>query len=232
MDSENGIATKSDPKPFDKNEYRLKTFQISLNLLSHILIGIIVGVAITFACRGGLPLNATSIHIVLCVIGYQLLMAQAILSLSPHNSWSAHLKMVDKRRAHWVLQILGSVLAIVGSFIKIVDKPIHWNSYHGQFALVALVFTVVSMVNGLTSLYAYELRKFIPAKLSKLTHICFGVVGFATAGISLCYGMDKASFKTWAGLANTYTLIGFVGAFTAIIIIAPLITFFSKFKRN
>nr|XP_049700196.1 probable transmembrane reductase CYB561D1 isoform X3 [Helicoverpa armigera] len=231
MDTENGREAKLSA-PLDKNEYHLKTFQISLNLFAQLLIGIVVGVILVFALKDGLPSNKTFIHIILCVLGYQLLMAQAILSLSPHNSWSAHLKMVDKRRAHWILQILGSVLAIVGSFIKIVDKPIHWNSYHGQFALVALVFTVVSMVNGLTSLYAYELRKFIPAKLSKLTHICFGVVGFATAGISLCYGMDKASFKTWAGLANTYTLIGFVGAFTAIIIIAPLLTFFSKIKSN
>uniref|UniRef100_A0A2A4JQ72 ascorbate ferrireductase (transmembrane) n=1 Tax=Heliothis virescens TaxID=7102 RepID=A0A2A4JQ72_HELVI len=232
MDSENGISTRSGPKPFDKNEYRLKTFQVSLNLLTHILIGIIVGVALTFACRGGLPLNTTSLHIVLCVIGYQLLMAQAILSLAPHNSWSAHLKMIDKRRAHWILQILGSVLAIAGSFIKILDKAVHWNTLHGQFALVALVFTVASLFNGLTSLYAYEFRKFIPAKLSKLTHICFGVVGFVAASISLCYGMDKVSFKTWTGEATGNTLIAFVGIFTAVIIIAPMLNFFSKFKRN
>lgn len=60
-------------------------------------------------------------------------MAEAILSLSPHNGWSAHLKLVDKRRAHWILQILGSVLAIAGSVVKFVNKNSHWNTYHGQF---------------------------------------------------------------------------------------------------
>lgn len=60
-------------------------------------------------------------------------MAQAILSLSPHNGWSLKLRFVDKKRAHWILQILGSGLAIAGSFIKILDKNIHWNTLHGQF---------------------------------------------------------------------------------------------------
>ncbi|PZC77754.1 hypothetical protein B5X24_HaOG202998 [Helicoverpa armigera] len=231
MDTENGREAKL-AAPLDKNEYHLKTFQISLNLFAQLLIGIVVGVLLVFALKDGLPSNKTFIHIILCVLGYQLLMAHAILSLSPHNSWSAHLKPVDKRRAHWILQCLGSGMAIAGSFIKISDKTVHWNTLHGQFALVALVFSVVSMVNGLASLYAYEFRKFIPALLSKLTHICFGVVGFAAAGISLCYGMEKGFFRSWVGDACAYTLMGFVGAFTAIIIIAPLITFYSKIKRN
>lgn len=63
---------------------------------------------------------------------YQLLMAQSILSLSG-NGWSSKLRLVDKRRAHWILQILGSGLALAGSFIKILDKTVHWNTYHGQF---------------------------------------------------------------------------------------------------
>uniref|UniRef100_A0A2A4JQY6 ascorbate ferrireductase (transmembrane) n=1 Tax=Heliothis virescens TaxID=7102 RepID=A0A2A4JQY6_HELVI len=231
MDTENGAQPKHSA-PLDKNEYRLKTFQISLNLFAQLLIGIVVGVIILFAFRNGLPLNKTSLHALLCVVGYQLLMAHAILSLSPHNSWSAHLKMVDKRRAHWILQCMGSGLAIAGSFIKISDKTAHWDTYHGQFALVALVFSVVSLVNGLSSLYSYELRKFIPAKLSKITHICFGIVGFAASAISLCYGMDKGLFRNWTTDALASTLIAFVATLTAIIIIAPLITFYSKFKRN
>lgn len=60
-------------------------------------------------------------------------MAQAILSLSNENGWSFHLKFMDKRRAHWILQIIGSGLAIGGSFHKILDKNVHWNSLHGQF---------------------------------------------------------------------------------------------------
>lgn len=60
-------------------------------------------------------------------------MAEAILSLSPDNGWSSKLTLVDRRRAHWILQVVGSLLAIVGSIIKFLDKNTHWTTYHGQF---------------------------------------------------------------------------------------------------
>lgn len=206
----------------------LKIFQSSLSLIAHILIGVVTGISILFSLRNGLPIGATPLHIILCVIGYQLLMAQAIIILSSESGWSSRLKLVHKRRIHWIVQIVGFVLAIVGSFIKILDKNIHWNTYHGQFALVAMVFTAVSLVNGLTSLYAYELRKFLPSNLSKLSHICFGTVAFAASSISLCYGFDKSFFINWATLEFTYTIIAFTAAFTFIIIINPFITFYRK----
>ncbi|KAI5646383.1 eukaryotic cytochrome b561 domain-containing protein [Phthorimaea operculella] len=221
-------------KPIDapvryEEKYGLMIIQSGFNLLAHILVGMTVAVCFLFAFRGGLPLGATPLHIVLCVAGYQLLMAEAILSLTNQNGWSSKFRLIDKRRAHWILQILGSGLAIAGSYIKIIDKSVNWNSLHGQFALVALVFTVVSMVNGLSSLWAYEVRRYIPPNLSKITHICFGTVAFAAAGISLCYGMDKGLFRNWTGTdahANTY--IGLAAILTIIVIVNPLITFYTK----
>ncbi|KAI8432195.1 hypothetical protein MSG28_004652 [Choristoneura fumiferana] len=220
-----------------EDNYNLRIFQSTLNLISHIFIGVTVGVLLLHTLRNGLPVGATPQHIILCVLGYQLLMAEAILSLSPNNGWSNRLRLVDKRRAHWILQLLGSGLALGGSFLKILDKDIHWNTLHGQFALVAMVFTSVSLVNGLTSLWAYELRKlWIPQSLSKLTHICFGIVAFAAASITLCYGLDKNLFRNWAGPEFTITMIVIVATFTTIIIIDPFITFYTKgrvvFKRN
>ncbi|CAK1582810.1 unnamed protein product [Parnassius mnemosyne] len=208
--------------------YNLYIFQSTLNLLAHVLIGVVVGICLLFSLRGGLPLGATSTHIILCVLGYQLLMGQAILSLARENGWSAKLRLSDKRRAHWILQIMGSALALAGSFVKILDKKVHWNSYHGQFALVAIVFTVASLINGLTSLYAYEFRRMFNGNISKLTHVCFGIVCFTTASISLCYGFDKNFFRNWASNEFANALIAFTGAFTTIIIINPFITFCTK----
>ncbi|XP_063828878.1 uncharacterized protein LOC135078219 [Ostrinia nubilalis] len=76
---------------------------------------------------------------------------------------------------HTGLQIMGSVLALVGCFIKILDVGVNFTTYHAQFALASMIFTTVSLVNGVASSYAYELRKCIPGILSKLTHICFGL---------------------------------------------------------
>lgn len=60
-------------------------------------------------------------------------MAQATLSLTSQNGWSTRLKLVDKRRAHWILQLVGSIMAIVGSIIKSLDKPVNFNTLHGKF---------------------------------------------------------------------------------------------------
>ncbi|KOB64897.1 Uncharacterized protein OBRU01_15458 [Operophtera brumata] len=211
-----------------ENEYKLKTFMSSMNLLAHILIGAVTGISLIFAFRAGLPLGATPLHIVLCVIGYQLLMGEAILSLASPNGWSSHLRLVDKRRAHYILQILGSGLAITGSFIKILDKEQHWTTLHGQFGLVALVFTSVSLVNGLSSLWAFELRRVLPGNLSKLTHICFGTVGFSAACITLCFGFEKTLFRNWISDAIAYTAISFTATFSFIVIISPAMTFYQK----
>ncbi|XP_049874947.1 uncharacterized protein LOC126373035 [Pectinophora gossypiella] len=228
----NGKSAVISPAVVQRNEekYGLRMFVSSLTLLANILTGMCVAVALLFAFRAGLPLGATPQHIVLCVIGYQLLMAHAILSLSSESGWTSKFRMVDKRRVHWILQILGSGLAITGSFIKILDKTVHWNTIHGQFALVALVFTTVSLVNGCTSLWAYELKRFLPMNLSKIAHICLGTVGFVAANITFCHGMDKSFFRSWATDALANTFISFVAIMTFIVILNPLLSFYTKTK--
>lgn len=54
---------------FKEGNYTLVIFQSSLNLLAHILIGAVVGVSLIYSFANGLPLGATQLHIVLCVIG-------------------------------------------------------------------------------------------------------------------------------------------------------------------
>ncbi|KAG6441017.1 hypothetical protein O3G_MSEX001596 [Manduca sexta] len=123
----------------DANEYKLKIFQSTLNCIVHITIGATVFVTLMFAFRNGLPIGTTSLHVTLCVIGYQLLMAQATLALSPSNGWTAHLKLVHKRRIHWVLQIVGSGMAIAGTLIMSLEKTVNWNTLHGKFGKLSLL---------------------------------------------------------------------------------------------
>lgn len=91
-----------------------------------------------------------------------------------------------------------------------------------------MVFTFVSLINGVTSLYAYELRGKINGTFSKLTHILFGTVGFVTASVSLCYGFDTRGFITWATIPIVNTLIVFTALFTLIVCVNPMITFANK----
>lgn len=47
--------------------------QSTLNMIGRLCIGVVVGTCLTFAFRNGVPLNATNLHIVLCVIGVSIL---------------------------------------------------------------------------------------------------------------------------------------------------------------
>ncbi|XP_026330953.1 uncharacterized protein LOC113238329 [Hyposmocoma kahamanoa] len=216
-------------KALIKENYGWHICQTTLNMIGRLCIGIVVGICIAFAFRNGVPLNATSQHIVLCVIGYQLLMAEACLALAP-GSWTSIFTLVNKRRVHWILQVFGSTLAIAGSVLKIIDKDVHWVTLHGRFGLVAMGFTILSLINGLTSLYAYELRRIIPGNLSKLTHICFGAVAFLTSCITLICGMRKGSFTSWTPYLYR-PLIGIIIVLITVVNVNPFLTFFQKSNR-
>ncbi|XP_013191519.1 uncharacterized protein LOC106135698 [Amyelois transitella] len=232
IDPENITDSDTILLPNKQDDYKLKVFNGSMNLVAHLLIGATVGVSILFSFTYDFEYYGSKIHIILCVLGYQLLMAEAILTLSPHNSWTSSFTFAHKRRVHWVLQIMGSILAIVGSFIKYMDKTVHWDTLHSKFSLVALIFTIVCLVNGVTSLFAHELRRVIPGTLSKITHICFGTVAFVASSVCLCYGFDKSSFSGWATPPMKATFIAFVGIFTVIIIVNPIINFVDKTVKS
>lgn len=50
-------------------DYKLKIFHSTLNILAHTLIGAVTGVSLFYSFRNGIPLGPTPLHIVLCVIG-------------------------------------------------------------------------------------------------------------------------------------------------------------------
>ncbi|GBP71397.1 hypothetical protein EVAR_20498_1 [Eumeta japonica] len=224
--AENGFQNEQKPAPVkQESTYQICMF-VSRSMVfafTNVLIGMIVGVHCFFAFRNGLPLNGTSLHVLLCVIGYYLLMAQAILALSNSNSWLSSLKLVNRRRVHWVMQSFGAVLAIGGSILKMLDKEVNFETVHGKLGFAAMVFTFVSLLNGLSSLYAYELRKFIPGNLSKISHILFGTVAFLLASICLAYGNDKNVFRNWATPALGYTMMAFTAALNVIVLFSPLL---------
>ncbi|XP_026731189.1 uncharacterized protein LOC113496225 [Trichoplusia ni] len=157
-------------------------------------------------------------------------MGQSFLGLAPYNSWSIELNTVEKRRGHWILALLGSILIMAGSFYAMVFKTLNFNTMHGKYGLVALVFTVVNLVTGVAALYTVPLKKIcIPPSLSKITHLVFGVVAFVTSAISLCYSYDKNAFKNWIGADAALGCIILTGIFTGLLCINPLYTTYKRF---
>lgn len=51
---------------------------------------------------------------------YVLLVSQAVLSLNPRSGWGDNLKYPQKTKIYWGLQVLGSLLALIGGVMAIV----------------------------------------------------------------------------------------------------------------
>ncbi|KAI5646381.1 eukaryotic cytochrome b561 domain-containing protein [Phthorimaea operculella] len=200
-----------------------------MHVIVQTLIGANVGVTLWFAFKST-PISVFQLHVGLCVIGYQLLMAHGVLTVrSP--GWSL-LSLKHRRRVHWILQLSGSILAIAGSAIMIKEKTDggrpHFTSLHAKFALAALVFTCGSLINGLLSLYVVELRNLIPGNVSKISHIILGIGAFATSSASLAFGFKKHSFVEWATDELANVMISVLTVYTALIIVMP---FYNVLRR-
>ncbi|XP_063626567.1 uncharacterized protein LOC134798156 [Cydia splendana] len=179
-----------------------------INSITHWVLGAVAMAAITLAAI--FPGSSHFIqHVYLCTIGYVVLMAQAILTFNPNNGWSRSMRYQDKRVIHRVMQIAGSLLAITGSIIRMVNLTNNFQSPHGILGLIAMLLTAISLVGGIIGLYT-------KTTAIKLLHACAGSLTLISAFICLCLGFDKSVFRglfndTVADLAITLTVIGLIG---------------------
>lgn len=122
---------------------------------------------------------------------YQVLMAEGILTLYSANTWTRMTTKKTKTTLHWLMQVAGSALAITGNVIEIRAKEQnHFVSIHAKLGLVSFVFLVVSMLNGVLSLFSVDLKRFVKPVYNKLFHSTMSVVCFVTGMVSLIYGYE------------------------------------------
>ncbi|KAI8431791.1 hypothetical protein MSG28_016211 [Choristoneura fumiferana] len=138
------------------------------------------------------------------------MMAQAILTFSPHNGWSVSLSYRDKKVAHWVMQVVGAILATTGSIIRISNIATNFQSPHGILGLIAMILTFISLIGGAINLYTKK------TVFTTIIHSCAGSLTLAAAFLALCLGFDKFVFRnvmgdTVANLSIALTAIGLVG---------------------
>ncbi|XP_048483651.1 uncharacterized protein LOC119690288 isoform X3 [Plutella xylostella] len=181
------------------------------NTITHMVIGGVTLVAIVFALRPGFSDDFRQ-HIIMCTVGYVVLMSQAVLSLSPYNGWSQTFLYQEKRFMHWVLQIAGSALAITGSIIKIVDTPDNFQTVHGIIGLIALLLTCLSMIGGIINLLFFKVNP----KIIKILHTCLGLLTLCVAYLSLIFAFSDYSNIFLNGVSNvrlaiSLTVVGLGG---------------------
>ncbi|XP_073945815.1 transmembrane reductase CYB561D2-like isoform X1 [Choristoneura fumiferana] len=192
----------------------------SLNTLVYMLLGGSALVTLWFACKSPSEMTAFHWHIVFCMIGYQLLMPHGLLCLQSF-SWSSPLTFSQRRRAHWLLSLVGSILALIGSALMGARKTDNSYSLHGKFAIAALVFTIVSLAKGVLALYPRLFRRYNAFYSIKISHSLLGTTAFILSSGSLSYGYLKHSFTGWATVQFSYTMVSLTCISTLLVILAP-----------
>ncbi|XP_028169932.1 uncharacterized protein LOC114359656 [Ostrinia furnacalis] len=112
---EDGGGARFRPEP---SSY-LMTFMDIVNMITHMTLGAVAFITIFL---GIMYVPVLRQHIILTVVGYVILMTQSILVLSSHNGWSRTIRYKDRKIVHLLMQVFGSILAIAGNIVVMVEK--------------------------------------------------------------------------------------------------------------
>lgn len=130
---------------------------------------------------------------------YQLLMTQSILAFYSENVWSKEHTRKTQRTLHWLLQAIGSTAAIIGMIIEIVIRQQngwpHFSSKHSIVGLIAGIFTLIGMMNGISALWSVELRKYVRPVYFKLAHNFTGISAFVLGKFFISTKINVKTFS-------------------------------------
>lgn len=103
--------------------------QSYFNAFNHIVNGSVACFMTLYLFRQGH--DSFSWHVYLTTIGYQLLMAEAIMVFYSPNSWSYFLSHKTKKHLHWILQLIAAIFIITGNvIISVIRTTPHFRTVH------------------------------------------------------------------------------------------------------
>ncbi|KYM76503.1 hypothetical protein ALC53_13083 [Atta colombica] len=124
---------------------------------------------------------------------YVLLMSEATLILASDNMLTASLSHHVNKHLHWILQVVGVILTLVGVGMKYNAKSVHFLSIHSITGISSLVIICIVTLLGYPVWIAWKLRKFVRPMIIKFFHNFLATIGFIIGMVSQCYGYKK----TW-----------------------------------
>ncbi|XP_031624355.1 uncharacterized protein LOC116341409 [Contarinia nasturtii] len=221
----------------ERNISSRKVFELVFNILNHISI-VTVAIHATYYCylmyMSGKLRTQYHMHVWFCTIGYQLLMAESILTLYSNNYWSLIFTPKTKRNVHWILQVVGSAMAIFGSVIFYLVRKFHFMRLHSILGLISLILVVISGFNGISALWSYEIfKKYrIRPVILKIFHNFIGISAFVVGMASLYYGHDYQYFGRLDGTDIDFSpwLQAIVILTTTLSLTGAVIAFYGQFK--
>uniref|UniRef100_A0A8C5PYS4 ascorbate ferrireductase (transmembrane) n=1 Tax=Leptobrachium leishanense TaxID=445787 RepID=A0A8C5PYS4_9ANUR len=158
-------------------------------------------------------------HPFLMTLAFSFLMTEAILVFSPDSSLLRSFSRKVRARAHWILQLLAVVCALLGLGIiytnKVQNGKPHFVTWHGLLGAVTVLWSVVQSMGGVSLLYPKLMQRW-PLATRKLYHATTGLLGYLLGCSSLLLGMCSLWFTmsvtglTWFVCALCPVLTGLV----------------------
>lgn len=121
-------------------------------------------------------------------------MTQSIMTFYSENVLFKQQSQPVKRLLHWVLQAIGSSMAITGMIIEYVNRRSHFQTKHSVIGLIAGIFTLIAMANGVSALWSVEMRKYVAPVYLKFFHVVVGLTAFVLGEWQQRWIINKITF--------------------------------------
>lgn len=111
--------------------------EILINTANHGLIAITTFYLVWYCLQNYVMTSTLTQHAWVTAIGYQVLMAEGIMTIYKANSLTFLSSKREKNHIHWILQVIGGTMALYGCIIEIIDKERagrrHFRSLHAIY---------------------------------------------------------------------------------------------------
>ncbi|XP_013172802.1 PREDICTED: uncharacterized protein LOC106121630 [Papilio xuthus] len=204
-----------------KGIYLLKRWTAAFIALSQMFIGV-NNVMILFYALSFKSNILTTLHIFLCMVGFQLCIPIAMLSLNNYNGSTLTMNRGDRKFEHVFLGAFGIFCIIFGTITVLADRGAETTT-HATFGHAAAFLILLSCMTGLCSngqgLFVIVI---------KYVHILTGIFGFIASSLCFTSGLYRRCIEDWVpGTSVISFLVTFCCVYTAVI---SLVSFRSLFK--
>ncbi|CAH0755074.1 unnamed protein product [Diatraea saccharalis] len=205
------------------NVYKRKMWLAALVGMAKLFMGATLITVLYFALAMKTALMPT-LHIILCTFGYQLFIPVGILMMSNLHGPSSQMKSKDRRKHHFIIQVIGLICALAGSALsflhngtlKLILTP------HSIAGLTAAGFAGLSLTSG--PFLFCKIERGDVFNCFKSVHVLFGVPTMLASSVCFCLGLYFSKiYNEWAPIKEmVFIPIIFCALYTFIIIYKPI----------
>lgn len=93
------------------------------------------------------------------------------------NVLSSQCSKQTKRYLHWIIQVVGSLLALSGILVQFINyNGKHFRTAHSIIGLISASSLLISFCSGVFALRSFQLRNVLRPALVTVFHYCIGII--------------------------------------------------------